>query len=41
MTKVVKDEKLRAELREKGLQRVQNFSWHKCAAETLQVIEKL
>lgn len=41
MTKVVKDEKLRAELREKGLQRVQNFSWHKCAVETLQVIEKL
>lgn len=41
MVKIVKDENLRQELRAKGFAQSQKFSWRKCAAETLQVIEKL
>lgn len=41
MVRIISDGALRQELRAKGLIQTQNFSWRKCAAETLQVIEKL
>lgn len=41
MVRIINDGALRQELRAKGLIQTQNFSWRKCAAETLQVIEKL
>lgn len=41
LEKIIKDEKLRAELKAKGIERAKNFSWEKCALETLKEIEKL
>lgn len=39
MAQSVLNLKLKAELKEKGLKRAANFSWEKCARETLSVIE--
>jgi glycosyltransferase involved in cell wall biosynthesis len=36
---LLSDDKLREELRRKGLERAKMFSWEKCAKETLKVIE--
>ncbi len=41
MAKIINDKALREELREKGLRQTKNFSWRKCAEETLKVIENL
>jgi len=40
MTQVLTDMNLRHELRERGLQRAQMFSWERCARETLTVYER-
>jgi glycosyltransferase involved in cell wall biosynthesis len=40
MSDLVFDDILRARLRERGLQRAQQFSWEKCARETWAVIEE-
>ena len=39
--KVISDEKLRAEMVEKGYNQVKKFSWEKTAKETLKVLEEL
>ncbi|PIR13440.1 hypothetical protein COV49_02235 [Candidatus Falkowbacteria bacterium CG11_big_fil_rev_8_21_14_0_20_39_10] len=39
--KILTDEDLRKDLIKKGQERVKNFSWRKCAEETLRVIEGL
>jgi glycosyltransferase involved in cell wall biosynthesis len=39
--KIVKNKELKDKLRQAGLKRVSQFSWEKCAQETLKVIEKL
>jgi glycosyltransferase involved in cell wall biosynthesis len=39
--KVISDEKLRAEMTEKGYNQVKKFSWEKTAKETLKVLEEL
>jgi len=36
LLEIIENEKLRNALREKGLERVKNFSWEKCAKETLE-----
>ena len=41
MGRVLGDERLRAELIERGLQRARGFSWEKCARETLAVLESV
>ena len=41
MAKIISDQKLREELRLKGLARAREFSWEKCAAATLQVLLNL
>lgn len=41
MNRIIKDKELRRELSERGLKQAHNFSWEKCAAETLQLIESL
>ena len=41
MEEVLKNKTLKEELEKKGLERVKNFSWQKCAAETMQEIENL
>jgi glycosyltransferase involved in cell wall biosynthesis len=41
MLDVTRNETTRALLREKGLQRARQFTWDKCARETLAVIERL
>lgn len=41
MVRIIKDEALRQDLKQKGLEQVEDFSWEKCAAETLQVLENL
>ena len=41
MVKLVEDNKLRRLLVTKGLQRAQDFSWEKCARETLEVLESV
>ena len=41
LTKLIKDEKLRAELSEKGIQRASKFSWDNAAIETWKVIESI
>lgn len=41
MARIVTDDQLRQELRAKGLERVKDFSWRRCAEETLRVIEGL
>ncbi|MED3664722.1 glycosyltransferase family 1 protein [Geobacillus stearothermophilus] len=38
---LLSDDKLRKELRRKGLERAKMFSWEKCAKETLEVIEEV
>lgn len=38
MRRVLEDEKLREKLRVKGLKRVKDFSWAKCARETLELL---
>ena len=35
MLEILENEKLRNSLRKKGLERAKNFSWEKCAKETL------
>lgn len=39
--KIWEDENLRNELKNKGLERVKNFSWRKCARETLDLFDLL
>lgn len=39
--KITQDENLRKDLIEKGLKRAQDFSWRKCAQETLEVIKNI
>jgi len=39
--KVISDQKLRNELIKKGLKRASEFSWQKCAQETLYVLEEV
>ncbi len=41
MHKIVSDDKLREDLIKKGLERVKQFNWKKCAQETLREIENL
>jgi glycosyltransferase involved in cell wall biosynthesis len=41
LLEVATNETVRADLREKGLQRARQFTWDKCARETLAVIERL
>ncbi|MFA6995483.1 MAG: glycosyltransferase family 1 protein [Patescibacteria group bacterium] len=41
MVRIIQDERLREELVAKGKERVKEFSWRKCAAETLNVLENL
>lgn len=38
---LLSDDKLREELRRKGLERAKMFSWEKCAEETIKVIEEV
>jgi len=38
---VISDSDLRQEMRAKGLKRVEDFSWSRCAKETIQVIDKI
>ena len=35
LSKILESEKLRDELKQKGLERAKDFSWEKCASETL------
>jgi glycosyltransferase involved in cell wall biosynthesis len=39
MWQSIVDQNLRRDLRTKGIKQAKNFSWEKCARETLQVIE--
>jgi len=41
MLKIVTDNNLRAEMIAKGLKRVKEFSWEKCAQETLDLLERV
>ena len=41
MARIIEDSALRAELREKGLKRAAEFSWRRCAEETLAVYREL
>jgi len=41
MLEVATNEALRAQLRERGLARARQFTWDRCASETLAVIERL
>ncbi len=41
MKKVLGDEGLQKEMREKGFERSKIFSWEKCAVETLEIFQKL
>ena len=41
MERVLGDERLRAELVERGLKRAREFSWERCARETLAVLESV
>jgi glycosyltransferase involved in cell wall biosynthesis len=38
--RLLADETLRAELRERGLERARLFTWERCARETLAVLEE-
>ncbi|HID85932.1 MAG TPA: glycosyltransferase, partial [Anaerolineae bacterium] len=40
MERVLGDDKLRAELIERGFERARKFSWERCAHETLAVLEE-
>jgi glycosyltransferase involved in cell wall biosynthesis len=39
MAKIISDRSLREDLKNRGLSRVKDFSWQKCAQETLREIE--
>ncbi len=39
--RLMTDERLRSDLREKGFEQAKKFTWEKCAKETLSVIEKV
>lgn len=41
MFRIITDQNLRADLRAKGLEKSQQFSWRKCAQETLNELEKI
>ena len=41
MKKITADKDLRMELRKKGLERVKNFSWYKCARETMELLSSI
>lgn len=41
MKKVLNDEGLQQEMREKGFERSKIFSWEKCAVETLEIFQNL
>jgi glycosyltransferase involved in cell wall biosynthesis len=41
MHRLLTEQSLRAQLRTRGLERVKQFSWEKCAKETLEVYEKV
>ncbi len=41
MEKIIADKRLRDDLIKRGKERVKNFSWEKCARETLETINKL
>ena len=41
MKKVLGDEKLQLEMREKGFERSKIFSWEKCAVETLEIFKQM
>ncbi|MFH1173267.1 MAG: glycosyltransferase family 1 protein, partial [bacterium] len=41
MTKIINNDELRQELIEAGIKRAQDFSWEKCAQETLEIIQKI
>ncbi|MGB9880388.1 MAG: glycosyltransferase family 4 protein, partial [Anaerolineae bacterium] len=41
ISQVLTDPSLRHDLTEKGLRRVQHFSWQKCAQQTLQLLERV
>ena len=40
LLEILNNEKLRDSLQKKGLERVKNFSWEKCARETLEWIKE-
>lgn len=39
MFKIISDQRLRSDLKEKGLKQAENFSWLECAKKTLEVLE--
>ena len=41
LIRIVKDEKLRDELKDLGIERVKNFSWRKTAGEILEIFKKM
>lgn len=41
MVEIISDQNLRAELKKKGLERVKDFSWRRCAEDTLKILESL
>ena len=41
MTAILKDDRLRADLRDRGLRQVQNFSWERTAAETQSLLSSV
>ncbi len=41
MSEIIKNQELREKLRKSGLERVKQFSWYKCAQDTLREIESL
>ena len=41
LKKIIDDENLRNELIQKGLERIKNFSWEKCAQETLEILHSV
>jgi len=41
LNKIVVDQNLREDLIKKGFERIENYSWEKCAQETLNVLKKV
>lgn len=41
LTRLLSDDNLREDLKKKGLERSKNFTWEKCAQDTLQVFKKV
>jgi glycosyltransferase involved in cell wall biosynthesis len=41
MLNLLSDEKLRNELTQKGIERAKQFSWSKCAQETVEIYKKI